>query len=477
MSTLTTVGYGDVTPQNDAEKIVSMVAMVIGVTVFAYFMGSTASLISAGNATEGAVAQRMAQMRDFLNVRRVPPSLKNKINSFYGAAARHQVLEDHDVIQHLSAPLQTELMLFLYRNTLERVPFFQGQDPHFITAVVNRLQLEYFAEGDVVVAEGDFGKSMYFVVTGQLEGRHYKMQKHEWIAAIKRKSLGTEKEKAARPRLSMVGKMRSSIHKLRTGSEDALPDDARDSSQWQYYPNAQLLGDDYTVVSQLEQGQHFGEYGCLFGQPRSSTIVALEFSELYSLRKDSLMEVYAQWPELEREFLQMVRQFEQLLGIEPSEPGPDPSAAARAEQSLASGARQSVDASLAGSYKPDQGKAQSEGGASAEISSRVQGHEEGGRDGSRRDRPETKIGMQKAARLVMSMKQFDQSSSSNPVIQLLNNGNDLKALMVARQASALHPGKMQEVRADPDRTQSEPVQPLLPGAVGVESGDSPGPSL
>lgn len=63
MSTLTTVGYGDVTPQNDAEKIVSMVAMVIGVTVFAYFMGSTASLISAGNATEGAVAQRMAQVR------------------------------------------------------------------------------------------------------------------------------------------------------------------------------------------------------------------------------------------------------------------------------------------------------------------------------------------------------------------------------------------------------------------------------
>lgn len=59
------------------------------------------------------------------------------------------------------------------------------------------------------------------------------------------------------------------------------------------------------MVSQLEQGQHFGEYGCLFGQPRSSTIVALEFSELYSLRKDSLMEVYAQWPELEREFLQM----------------------------------------------------------------------------------------------------------------------------------------------------------------------------
>lgn len=76
-----------------------------------------------------ALCRGWRQMRDFLNVRRVPPSLKNKINSFYGAAARHQVLEDHDVIQHLSAPLQTELMLFLYRNTLERVPFFQVPPP------------------------------------------------------------------------------------------------------------------------------------------------------------------------------------------------------------------------------------------------------------------------------------------------------------------------------------------------------------
>jgi hypothetical protein len=53
----------------------------------------------------------------------------------------------------------------------------QGQNPHFITALVSRLKLEYYAEGDVVVAEGDLGTVMYFVVTGQLEGRHYPVQK------------------------------------------------------------------------------------------------------------------------------------------------------------------------------------------------------------------------------------------------------------------------------------------------------------
>jgi hypothetical protein len=76
-------------------------------------------------------------------------------------------------------------------------------------------------------------------------------------------------------------------------------------SQWRFFPSAKALGDDYKVVSTLHQGQHFGEYGCLLGQPRSATIVALEFCELYSLTRDDLMECYQQWPKLHKEFLHL----------------------------------------------------------------------------------------------------------------------------------------------------------------------------
>ena len=51
------------------------------------------------------------------------------------------------VLTELSVPLRTELMLFLHRDALERVPFFQGHDPLFITDVVAVLQLQHFAPG------------------------------------------------------------------------------------------------------------------------------------------------------------------------------------------------------------------------------------------------------------------------------------------------------------------------------------------
>lgn len=45
----------------------------------------------------------------------------------------------------LSAPLKTELVLFLYRDVLRRVPFFKGKDTQFITSVITHLHLDYFS--------------------------------------------------------------------------------------------------------------------------------------------------------------------------------------------------------------------------------------------------------------------------------------------------------------------------------------------
>jgi len=46
VSTMTTVGYGDITAVRIEEKIVSSLVMVLGSSMFAYMMGSVATLIA-----------------------------------------------------------------------------------------------------------------------------------------------------------------------------------------------------------------------------------------------------------------------------------------------------------------------------------------------------------------------------------------------------------------------------------------------
>jgi hypothetical protein len=50
VTTMATVGYGDISAISIPEKVVAMFAMLIGASIFAYFMGAMSTLITALNA-------------------------------------------------------------------------------------------------------------------------------------------------------------------------------------------------------------------------------------------------------------------------------------------------------------------------------------------------------------------------------------------------------------------------------------------
>ena len=45
MTTLSTVGFGDITAKSNLEKIVAMIVMLVGVGFFSYIMGKFISII------------------------------------------------------------------------------------------------------------------------------------------------------------------------------------------------------------------------------------------------------------------------------------------------------------------------------------------------------------------------------------------------------------------------------------------------
>lgn len=50
MTTLSTVGFGDITPQSNIEKVVVMFVMFAGVAFFSFIMGSFIEIIQSFNA-------------------------------------------------------------------------------------------------------------------------------------------------------------------------------------------------------------------------------------------------------------------------------------------------------------------------------------------------------------------------------------------------------------------------------------------
>ena len=51
------MGYGDVIPGNSPEKLLAMLGMALGVTVFAYFMGAMGSMLETLNTSDAKVGR------------------------------------------------------------------------------------------------------------------------------------------------------------------------------------------------------------------------------------------------------------------------------------------------------------------------------------------------------------------------------------------------------------------------------------
>ena len=81
-STITTVGYGDITPVTNVEKIYGMGAMLIACGFFAYIVGSIGSIVNKSNIMVSDFRQKVSHINQFLIHKNIPISLKTTIMSY-----------------------------------------------------------------------------------------------------------------------------------------------------------------------------------------------------------------------------------------------------------------------------------------------------------------------------------------------------------------------------------------------------------
>jgi len=72
-------------------------------------------------------------------------------------------------LDDLSPALRREVVLFLNKEMVENVPFFQGQDDAFICRLILSMTTEICAPLDFVIRQGEVGRCMYFLRRGLVE--------------------------------------------------------------------------------------------------------------------------------------------------------------------------------------------------------------------------------------------------------------------------------------------------------------------
>ena len=71
MTTLSTVGYGDVTPVTDTEKVVAIITELAGGMIFGILAGTLSSMLMSSKMSEARVEEEMEELREFLLSKKV----------------------------------------------------------------------------------------------------------------------------------------------------------------------------------------------------------------------------------------------------------------------------------------------------------------------------------------------------------------------------------------------------------------------
>lgn len=168
VTTMTTVGYGDITPVRTVEYFFSMGVMLLGASLYAVIIGNVASLFGGLDAARIDHWKRLDRVAEHLRRRKTPAEMIARVRSYYEYMwEQHGGVRGESSLADLPGPLRLELLRHLAGDLLGAVPLFRHCSARLRDALLLALRQETYAPGDVITREGEPGGAMYFVSRGQ----------------------------------------------------------------------------------------------------------------------------------------------------------------------------------------------------------------------------------------------------------------------------------------------------------------------
>lgn len=170
VTTLTTIGYGDITPTTPIARIFTMFIMISGVGVYGIVIGNVANMLQAANRYKEKNREKIQDLATFLKHYNIPPRIQQACFQYYNHMFEKR-LSDNDtkIISDLPPALQNELQVFMNMKLISNVPIFKGCSIACLKEVSAALEQKYYAPGHTVINIGEIGEEMYIIGHGKVD--------------------------------------------------------------------------------------------------------------------------------------------------------------------------------------------------------------------------------------------------------------------------------------------------------------------
>ncbi|XP_064825785.1 LOW QUALITY PROTEIN: potassium voltage-gated channel subfamily H member 7-like [Oncorhynchus masou masou] len=166
-SSLTSVGFGNVSPNTNSEKIFSICVMLIGSLMYASIFGNVSAIIQRLYSGTARYHLQMLRVKEFIRFHQIPNPLRQRLEEYF----QHAWNYTNGIDMNMGFPecLQADICLHLNASLLQGCKAFQGATKGCLRALAMRFKTTHSPPGDTLVHCGDVLTALYFLSRGSIE--------------------------------------------------------------------------------------------------------------------------------------------------------------------------------------------------------------------------------------------------------------------------------------------------------------------
>ncbi|XP_026069995.1 potassium voltage-gated channel subfamily H member 7-like isoform X1 [Carassius auratus] len=170
-SSLTSVGFGNVSPNTNSEKIFSICVMLIGSLMYASIFGNVSAIIQRLYSGTARYHLQMLRVKEFIRFHQIPNPLRQRLEEYFQHAWTYTngIDMNMEVLKGFPECLQADICLHLNESLLQSCKAFHGATKGCLRALAMRFKTTHAPPGDTLVHCGDVLTALYFVARGSIE--------------------------------------------------------------------------------------------------------------------------------------------------------------------------------------------------------------------------------------------------------------------------------------------------------------------
>jgi hyperpolarization activated cyclic nucleotide-gated potassium channel 1 len=168
-TSLTTVGYGDISANTSIERCLAIMWMVVGVYFFSFTIGSLASILSSIDTKETLITTKFAVIDEFVRDAHLSRSIRNRLRAavkYNSEKEGYSLADKQDIFYELPRNLRYEVALAMHQGAVKELAYFMEKEHAFVAMIVPFLKHLFVQGMSMVYSKDDYADEVYFLSKG-----------------------------------------------------------------------------------------------------------------------------------------------------------------------------------------------------------------------------------------------------------------------------------------------------------------------